>query len=96
MIWRRFFERRRRDEDLSNEINSYIDHEIEWNLARGMDNESARDAAQRKLGNRTLIQEEVYRMNSIDWKPSGETCITPEGCCAGARGSRWRQQWLLP
>src|SRR5438874_4158089 len=67
MNWRRFFERRRRDEDLSNEINSYIEHEIERNLAQGMDDESARNAAQRKLGNRALIREEVYWMNSIGW-----------------------------
>jgi predicted permease len=67
MNWRRFFERRRRYEDLSNEINSYIEHEIERNLAHGMDDESAQNAAQRKLGSRTLVQEEVYRMNSVSW-----------------------------
>jgi len=67
MTWRRFFERRSRDEDLSNEINSYIEHEVEWNLARGMDNESARNAALRKLGNRAFIREEIYRMNSVGW-----------------------------
>ena len=59
MTWRRFFERRRRDEDLSNEMSSYIEHEIEWNLARGTDNESARNAAQRKLGNCALVREEA-------------------------------------
>jgi hypothetical protein len=35
------------------------------NAARGMPPADARNAALRKLGNRTLIQEEIYRMNTI-------------------------------
>ena len=35
------------------------------NIARGMSAAEARDAARRKLGNTTLIREEIYRMNTI-------------------------------
>ncbi len=67
MSWRRYFTRARRDEELSREIDSYIEHEIERNVARGMGGETARDAARRKFGSRMLVREEVYRMNSIGW-----------------------------
>ena len=36
-------------------------------MARGMSPEEARYAAHRKLGNLTLIREEIYRMNSLNW-----------------------------
>jgi len=32
-----------------------------------MSPQEARYAARRKLGNRTLIREEIYRMNSLNW-----------------------------
>jgi predicted permease len=66
-LWRRLWQRKRRDEEFAREIESYIDHEVEWNLARGMDHSSARDAAKRKFGNRTSVREEQYVMNSIGW-----------------------------
>lgn len=65
MNWRRFFERRRRDEDLAREIDSYLDHETDENVARGMDLEQARSAARRKFGNATRVRETVYDRNTV-------------------------------
>jgi len=65
MNWRRFFERRRRDEDLAREIDSYMDHETDENVARGMDLEQARSAARRKFGNATRVRETVYDRNTV-------------------------------
>src|ERR1041385_5474652 len=65
MSLRRFFRRNNLDRDRSEEIDSYLRIESDENIARGMDIASARDAALRKLGNRTQIREEIYRMNTI-------------------------------
>jgi hypothetical protein len=65
MSWKRFFKRRRRDYDFASELAAYLAHETDDNIARGMDPQQARDAALRKLGNRTLLQEEIHRMNSL-------------------------------
>ena len=42
-----------------------LDDEIRGHLARGMEPAGARDAARKKLGNTTLIQEEVYQVNTL-------------------------------
>jgi hypothetical protein len=63
--WRRYVERARRDDDLAREIASYVAHEMDENLARGMGAEEARRAAQRKFGNSTLVREAVYEMNTL-------------------------------
>jgi len=63
----RFFRRRRWDEERARELESYLETETDENVARGMSRQEARYAAHRKLGNLTLIREEIYRMNSIDW-----------------------------
>ncbi|MFZ0594666.1 MAG: ABC transporter permease, partial [Bryobacteraceae bacterium] len=65
MSWRRFFQRRQRDEDFAGEVDAYLAHETDDNIARGMDPAEARVAALRKLGNRTLIREEIHNMNSL-------------------------------
>ena len=65
MEWLRFVRRKSWDEERARELESYLDHEIADNLARGMTAPEARAAAQRKLGNETLIREEIYRMNSL-------------------------------
>jgi hypothetical protein len=63
--WRRYLERGRRHEDLSSEIESYLTHEIDDNRARGMSDDEARRAAQRKFGNITLVREAVFEMNPL-------------------------------
>jgi putative ABC transport system permease protein len=44
--------------------------ETDENVARGMSPEEARYAARRKLGNTTLIREEIYHMNTLEWVES--------------------------
>jgi predicted permease len=65
MSLRRFFRRVQWDRERSEEIESYLRIEADENVARGLPYDEARAAALRKLGNRTLIREEIYRMNTI-------------------------------
>ena len=69
MRWRRYFERRRRDDELAQEIAHYIAQETEDNIARGMSADDARLAAVRRFGNRQVVREAVYRMNSVNCGP---------------------------
>ncbi|MGH9410974.1 MAG: ADOP family duplicated permease [Vicinamibacterales bacterium] len=63
----RFFRRRFWDEERARELEAYLTHEIDDNVARGLTRDEARDAAVRKLGNATLVREEIYTMNTIGW-----------------------------
>jgi putative ABC transport system permease protein len=65
MNWRRFWQRKRRDEDLAREIESYLAHESDLHVSRGIGSEDAGWRAQRKLGNRTVVKETVWEMNSL-------------------------------
>ncbi|MGP0073649.1 MAG: ADOP family duplicated permease [Bryobacteraceae bacterium] len=65
MPWTRFFRRAKWDRERREEIESYLQAEADDNIARGMPAKAARAAAHRKLGNSTLIREEIYRMNTI-------------------------------
>jgi predicted permease len=65
MNWRRFFHRSHADDAQREELELYLDLTAEEFVARGMEPDAARDAARRKLGNATLIREEVYVMNSM-------------------------------
>jgi predicted permease len=62
---RRFLRRAYWDDERARELASYLDEEIDENLARGMTIGAARTAAYRKLGNPTRIREEIYEMNSL-------------------------------
>lgn len=68
MNWRRFFRRSQADaeqeQEQEQELESYIEITASEYITRGMDPESARLAARRKLGNLTRIREEVYDMNT--------------------------------
>jgi hypothetical protein len=64
MSWTRFFRRSRWDAERSRELESYLEIEIDDNLARGLSPDAARQAALRKLGNRTRIREDIYRINT--------------------------------
>src|SRR6267378_2258023 len=61
----RFFRRAKWDRERLEEIDSYVRIETDENTARGMPDGEARAAARRKLGNSTLIREEIYSMNTI-------------------------------
>jgi len=63
----RFFRRRYWDEERKRELEAYLEAETDENMARGMSPEEARHAAHRKLGNTTLIREEIYHMNTLGW-----------------------------
>jgi predicted permease len=65
MNWRRFFRRQEADAEQREELESYLDLTAQEYIERGMEPSAARAAAQRKLGNTTLIVEEVYRMNTV-------------------------------
>ncbi len=64
MSWRRLFRRAKQDEESARDIQFYFDTETGDNIARGMPPAEAREAANRKFGNRIFIREEIYRMNS--------------------------------
>jgi predicted permease len=63
----RYFRRARWDEERARELEDYIAHEIDENLARGMGADEARFAAHRRLGNVTRIREDIYDMNTLGW-----------------------------
>ncbi len=65
MGWRRFLRRRWWDDERTRELESYLELEIEDNIARGMPPAAARRAAHLKLGNPSRIREEIYAMNSV-------------------------------
>jgi putative ABC transport system permease protein len=65
MKWRYLFRRVEWDRERFAEIQSYVEIETDENIARGMPDSEARAAARRKLGNATLIREEIYRMNTV-------------------------------
>jgi putative ABC transport system permease protein len=67
MSWIRYFRRRYWDEERARELEAYLEIETDENIARGMSPEEARYAAHRRLGNVTLIREEIYHMNSLGW-----------------------------
>jgi hypothetical protein len=61
----RFFNRDRWDQERARELEAHLAIETDENLARGMSPADARDAAHRKLGNVTLVREEIYQMNTV-------------------------------
>ena len=65
MALAKFLRRGRWDEERARELEAHLTIEIDANLARGMTPQEARDAARRRLGNTTLVREEIYRMNTI-------------------------------
>jgi macrolide transport system ATP-binding/permease protein len=65
MGWSKFFRRRRWDEERARELQTYLELETAENIDKGMPADEACATAQRKLGNSTLVREEIYRMNSF-------------------------------
>ncbi len=64
MPFTRFFRRSRWDEERRRELEAHLAIETDEGVARGMSAEDARLAARRKLGNVTLVREEIYNMNT--------------------------------
>jgi putative ABC transport system permease protein len=65
MGWTRFFRRAHWDDERAKELQDYLAHEIDDNIARGMSPQDAAAAAHRRLGNATQIREEIYDMNTL-------------------------------
>jgi len=65
MSSRRFFQRKRSDAELQQEIELYLAEEIAENVERGMSTDEARRQAYLKLGSPRRVREEVWRQNSF-------------------------------
>src|SRR4029453_15235793 len=65
MAFSTFLRRGRWDDERARELEAHLAIEIDANLSCGMTPQEARDAARRKLGNTTLVREEIYRINTI-------------------------------
>jgi len=59
------FRRRELVQRVDEELEFHLRMQMEENIRRGLDPPNAQEAARRKLGNRTQVSEEVYRMNTI-------------------------------
>ena len=68
---RRFRHRTRKDEDLAEEIESHLAHELDKNGARGLSPEEARRQARLKFGNPRTTRENVWRYRSVPWMENG-------------------------
>jgi predicted permease len=66
----RFWRRARWDDERRLELDDYIARETEDNIARGLSPDDARARALRRLGNATLVREEIFEMNTIGWLES--------------------------
>jgi len=65
MNLKRILRRSREDAELSQELGSHIQHEIDDNVARGMTPDEARRQAYIRLGNPLVIRERVWETNRI-------------------------------
>ena len=63
----RFWRRGRRDDELGDELETYLAHETVERMRDGLNADEAREAALRKLGNTTRIREKVYEASSLGW-----------------------------
>ena len=63
----RFKDRKRKDEDLAEEIDSHLAHEQDANAARGLPSPEARRQAHLKFGNPRTTRERVWQYRSIPW-----------------------------
>src|SRR5271163_1894124 len=63
----RFKERKRKDEDLAEEIDSHLAHAQDANAARGLPSQEARRRANLKFGNPRTTRERVWQYRSIPW-----------------------------
>ena len=63
----RFMHRRRKDQDLAEEIESHLAHEQDQNAARGLPPQEARRQARLRFGNPRATRERVWRYRSFPW-----------------------------
>jgi putative ABC transport system permease protein len=65
MGFQRFLDRKNKDRDLTEEIQSHLAHEVDANLARGLSNAEARRQARLKFGNPLAVRERVWSYRSL-------------------------------
>jgi predicted permease len=65
MSLRRYWRRRAWDEERARELEAHLEQETADNVGRGMTPTEARRRAYMKLGNPTMIREEIWKMNSL-------------------------------
>jgi len=63
----RFKDRKRKDEDLAEEIDSHLAHEQDASAARGLTPEEAHRQARLKFGNPRSVREAVWSYRSVPW-----------------------------
>jgi predicted permease len=66
MLLSRFFCRRRRDAELTQELDAHLQHEIDDYIAQGVSVEEATRRAYLTLGNSALIREDIWKWNSLN------------------------------
>ena len=67
MNLRRFVQRRKKDEELADEIESHLAHEEDANAARGLSADEARRRARVRFGNVRATRERVWMDRSFPW-----------------------------
>jgi len=67
MNLRRFIHRKKKNDELAEEIESYLAHEQDANAARGLSSTEARRQAYLKFGNREATREQIWRYRSVPW-----------------------------
>ena len=65
MFISRYFRRRRRDDELTREMEHHLALETDLNIARGMDANDARREAHLKFGSRNQVREQLWNRSSI-------------------------------
>src|SRR5262247_4776061 len=63
-FWRNLFHKARKDQELTEEINAYLDMLIEQKINAGLDPAEARRAALIELGGREQVKEKVREVNA--------------------------------
>jgi predicted permease len=66
MNLKRFFARAAEDADLAQELEAHLQHEVDDNLARGMNKEEAIRRARVKVGSVRRVRETVWERNSLE------------------------------
>jgi putative ABC transport system permease protein len=65
MSYKRYVNRRDKDKDLADELQSHLAHEVDANLARGLSNAEARRQSRLKFGNPLAVRERIWNYRSL-------------------------------
>ena len=65
MAFQRFLDRKNKDRDLAEEIQSHLAHEVDANLIHGLSEAEAKRLARLKFGNPLVLRERVWSYRSL-------------------------------